>query len=262
MNDDPIQIGVIGGTRGMGKWFSDFLRGEGYTVHASGRTSGMGFPEMTRVCGVVVISVPIGVTGDVIARIGPMMKEEALLMDLTSVKREPVRLMLESSISEVVGCHPLFGPQVPSLKGANVVLCPGRGERWFSWLKGIFEKNGARILETTPEKHDAMMAVVQGLNHLNTVALGMALAKTGVSLSDAGSFATPIFDAKIEIMRKVFSDNPRLYAEIMTMNPAASGMFRLYEEAVSELKEMILSGDADGLTGMMERYAALLWPPS
>ncbi len=257
-----VQIGIIGGTRGMGKWFADFLRGAGYTVHVSGRTSGMGLSEMAEVCDVVVVSVPIGATGEIIARIGPMMKPGSLLMDLTSVKVEPVRLMMEASVSEVVGCHPLFGPQVQSLEGNNVVLCQGRGERWFSWLRELLEKKGARVVVATPERHDAMMAVVQGLNHLNTLAMGIALAKTDFTLSDINGFTTPIFETKVEIIRKIFRENPRLYAEIMTMNPAVQEIFRLYEGALSELRAVILAGDADGLTGMMERYAAQLWPPS
>lgn len=257
-----LQIGIIGGTRGMGKWFADFLQREGYTVHVSGRTTGMGFPEMAQVCQVVVVSVPISITGEIISRIGPLMKKEALLMDLTSVKRDPVKRMMEFSVSDVIGCHPLFGPQVLSLEGNHVALCPERGDRWLPWLKGVLEKNGARVVVTTPEKHDAMMAIVQGLNHLNTVAMGMTLGKTGFGLFDMSGFTTPLFEAKIEIIRKIFNDNPRLYAEIMTMNPDVREIFRLYEESLAELKGVINHGDADGLTTLMDAYAARLWPLS
>lgn len=260
MND--FQIGIIGGTRGMGKWFADFLRGEGYTVHISGRSTGMGFPEMAELCRVVVVSVPISATGEIITRIGPLMNREALLMDLTSLKSEPVKLMMEHSVSEVIGCHPLFGPQILSLEENNVVLCLGRTEKWLPWLKDVLERNGARIVETTPEQHDAMMAVVQVLNHLNTVAMGMALGKTGISLATLSIFATPIFEKKIKIIDRIFNHNPRLYAEIMAMNPGVGEIFRLYEESLAELKEKLHHRDADGLTGIMEKYAALLWPPS
>ena len=257
-----IEIGIIGGTRGMGKWFADFLRGEGYTVHVSGRTAGMGLAEMAQTCQVVVVSVPIGATGEIISRIGPLMKKEALLMDLTSVKQGPVQLMMEHSASEVIGCHPLFGPQILSPEGNHVVLCPARTGQWLPWLKGLLEKNNLLVVETTPEKHDAMMAVVQGLNHMNTIVMGMALAKTGIDLSALDGFVTPLFAEKMKLIRKIFNDNPRLYAEIITMNPDVREMFRLYEESLAELTGVIKCGDTDGLAAIMDTYAARLWPPS
>ncbi|MFA4915143.1 MAG: prephenate dehydrogenase/arogenate dehydrogenase family protein [Syntrophales bacterium] len=259
MND--IQIGIIGGTGGMGKWFAEFFVREGYTVHVSGRTTGMSFEEMASTCQVVIVSVPVRVTMEVIEKVGPLMKKESLLMDLTSLKVEPVKTMLGTSVSEVIGCHPLFGPHVASIVGHRVVLCPERTAKWLSWLKAILEKNDALVVEASPEKHDAMMATVQGLNHLNTITMGMVLGKTGVSLSELNRFATPVFQTKLGIVEKVFTNNPGLYAEIISMNPDIGKIIGWYEETLSELKSMIDQKDAGGLTEMMEEYARLLSPP-
>ncbi|MBW2562029.1 MAG: prephenate dehydrogenase/arogenate dehydrogenase family protein, partial [Deltaproteobacteria bacterium] len=127
---ETFEIGIIGGTGGIGAWFADFFAGEGYTVHVSGRTTGMGLDEMAQTCRVVIVSVPINATIAVIEAVGPEMKEDALLMDFTSLKAEPVRAMLASSRSEVMGCHPLFGPDVPSIEGLNIALCPARIDKW------------------------------------------------------------------------------------------------------------------------------------
>ncbi|MCX5844802.1 MAG: prephenate dehydrogenase/arogenate dehydrogenase family protein, partial [Deltaproteobacteria bacterium] len=81
-----IQIGIIGGTRGMGGWLARFFEKEGYTVHISGRNRGMAVDEIAETCQVVVVSVPIGVTALVIEKVGPHMRKDALLMDLTSLK--------------------------------------------------------------------------------------------------------------------------------------------------------------------------------
>src|SRR5512136_92240 len=94
------EIGVIGGTRGMGNWFARFLEKEGCTVRVCGRNGGEpDIAEMAGTCQVVVVSVPIGVTGEVIAKVGPHMRETSLLMDLTSLKRDSVKDMLETSVS-------------------------------------------------------------------------------------------------------------------------------------------------------------------
>jgi prephenate dehydrogenase len=212
--------------------------------------------EMARACQVVVVSVPISVTNTVIEKVGPHMREDALLMDLTSLKRAPVKAMLESSVSEVIGCHPLFGPQIDSIAGQRIVLCPARVKKWLPWLKDILGRNGALVVETTPEEHDQMMAIVQGLNHFNTIVMGMVLSRTGISISDLMKFATPVFKSKMEIIGKVFCQNPRLYAEIITMNPDVCQLIKSYEKSVAELKNLIDRGDTTGIADLIEEHAA------
>ena len=249
-----FEIGIIGGTGGIGKWFADFFKKEGYTVHISGRETGMDIPTMAGECDVVIVSVPIGVTCDVIEQVGPHMRESALLMDLTSLKEEPVKSMLKHSVSEVIGVHPLFGPDVDTLAGLNVVFCPVRTKRWLAWLKEVLKRNGANVVESTPEKHDKMMAIVQGLNHLNTITLGMVLNKTGTDLLELEDFATPIFNTKIGILKKIFGNNPRLYAEIITSNPDINNILDIYEEILSELKGLIEEKNSQGLTEMIKEH--------
>jgi prephenate dehydrogenase len=256
-----LAIGIIGGTHGMGEWFADLLRGLGYVVQVSGRTTGLPLAEMADRCQVVVVSVPISVTTEIIARIGPLMPEESLLMDLTSLKAEPVAAMLKHSRAEVIGCHPLFGPQIPSLKDMHVVLCPVRTQKWLPWLRDILKGGGALLIETTPEKHDELMSVVQVLNHLNTVIMGMALGKTAAPVSQLAGFTTPFFDMKAGMVRKIFADNPRLYAEIICSNPRIAQIIEVYEQMLAGIKPAVLRGDAEGLTKVMQEIASRLWPP-
>jgi len=249
---DKFSVGIIGGTGGIGRWFAGFFSQEGHTVHVTGRTKGMDIPDLAMVCQVIIVSVPIGVTAEVVRRVGPFLKEDALLMDLTSLKTEPVRAMLSSSSSEVIGLHPLFGPGVPSLEGQNVVLCPGRGERWRPRIRALLEGRGARVVVTTPERHDEIMAIVQGLNHLNTIALGLVLHETGMKEADLEKFTTPVFRTKMEIMERVFS-RPDLYAEILARNPHVGRICDLYEKNLAELCRSIKKCDTGRLRACMER---------
>jgi len=249
-----VEIGIIGGTGGIGNWFAGFFQKQGFTVHVSGRTSGMAVPEMAGKCGIVIVSVPIRATRDVIRGVGPHMKADSLLMDLTSLKEAPVKAMLDFSRSEVIGLHPLFGPDVPSLSGQNIVLCPVRSEKWLPWLKDILSKNGARLIETSPERHDEIMAVVQGLTHLNTMTLGLVLRETGLSLEELERFSTPVSRLKISLVEKVFSKNPRLYAEIVASNPHVPEMLRLYDKALTRLKTSVGEGDAEELEKVIRGF--------
>jgi prephenate dehydrogenase len=255
-----VVIGIIGGTGGMGRWFAALLRSEGYTVHCAGRRDGLRPEEMAHVCNVVVVTVPIDVTREVIEKVGPLMPPESLLMDLTSLKEEPVRAMLESSGCEVIGCHPLFGPAITSLTGYNVILCPGRGNLWFPWLKAILEKNQAVVTVTTPEAHDRMMSVVQVLNHLHTIHLGLVLSREQLTVEELRYWSTPVFDQKLEMIRKVFQDQPDMYAEILIKNPHLQTICEKYRQALDFLEGSVLKKDTHQIIDLMNQKRDILWP--
>lgn len=247
-----IEIGIIGGTGGMGKWFADFFKEEGYAVFVAGRKTGMDIPTMVKRCPVVIVSVPISSTCEVIERVGPHMKKESLLTDLTSLKGEPVRSMLKSSVSEIIGLHPLFGPSADSIAGHKIAICPVRAEKWLDWLKDILTKNGAEMIETTPERHDELMALVQVLNHLNSMTMGIILGESGVDLAELKRFATPMFNTKLGIIEKVFTNNPRLYAEIVTLNPNIHKILDRYGKTLSHLKSLINRRKMETLTKLIQ----------
>jgi prephenate dehydrogenase len=180
-------------------------------------------------------------------------------MDLTSLKVEPVKLMLKNSQAEVIGCHPLFGPQLKDASGQNVILCPARGKKWLGWLKGVFKKNKLAVLEATPEKHDKMMAIVQALNHFNTITLGMALARTNVTLADINKFSTPIFRTKLEIIKKVFEESPDMYVDIIMGNPQTGKMLDICEKSLKDIRAKIKSGNRSKSKEAIEKAAKKLY---
>lgn len=256
----PARIGVIGGTRGMGRWFARFFRKQGFAVAVCDEKTKLTPATLAGSCDVVVVSVPIGVTVEIIEAIGPLLSPDRLLMDLTSLKAAPVKAMLQFSRSEVIGCHPLFGPQVRSLRGRHIVLCPARTKLWLPWLRAVLQAAGVRIVEAAPEEHDRHMALVQGLNHLNSLALGVVLSDAGAGLSSLAAFATPAFREKLKAAEKVFRPNARLYAEIMVLNPEMERISALYRQALCDLQTLIRNKDADGLVRRIEHHAARLWP--
>ncbi|MGP8154683.1 MAG: prephenate dehydrogenase/arogenate dehydrogenase family protein [Smithella sp.] len=254
-----IKVGIIGGTKGMGHWFAGLLKKEGCRVLVSGRKTALGINELARLCNVIVVAVPISATADVIKQVGPMLSKDALLMDLTSLKNEPIKLMLDSSRADVIGCHPLFGPQLKDVSGQNVILCPARGKKWLGWLKGVFKKNKLAILESTPQMHDKMMAIVQALNHLNTITMGMALARTNITLAELNKYSTPIFRTKLDIIRKVFTESPELYVDIITKNPRTGKMLDIYEKAFKDIRRKIKSGKGSKTKEAIEKAAKKLY---
>lgn len=249
---EKVEIGIIGGTGGIGQWFAPLFRQAGYPVHCTGRREGLPLPELAAHCSVVIVSVPIAATGAVIDAVGPLLPADALLMDFTSLKAEPVQRMVAATAAEVVGCHPLFGPDAPELAGQNVVLCPGRGKRWLLWLEGLLRRGGATVTVTTAEEHDRMMALVQGLTHLETILTGLTLRESGVPAERLAAFSTPVFRAKLAVIAKVFGRRPEMYAEILAGNPGLAELLGRYERHLGRVGELVRSGDAAGLAALLK----------
>jgi prephenate dehydrogenase len=120
-------------------------------------------------------------------------------------------------------------------------------------MKGLFAKGGAHVAVTTPEEHDRMMALVQGLTHLDTILMGLTLRDSGTEASALDAFSTPVFRTKQAIVEKVFGLRPEMYAAILTGNPAMSRILDSYEKNLSRLKQLILRGDAAGLAALLKR---------
>ncbi len=251
MND--FSIGIIGGTGGIGKWFADFFTEEGYTVHVAGRERGLPAAELASLCRVIVVAVPIAATLSVIEKVGPHLPADSLLMDLTSLKEESVRAMLAATSASVVGCHPLFGPDVPSMQDNNIILCPARGEHWLSFLKKLFAGCGARVTIASPEEHDRMMSLVQGLNHFNTLLMELVLRDSGMAQTDIEAFSTPIFRTKRALGAKLFGANADLYAAIITKNPHIIKVIERYEQNLSLIKGLIAERNTRGLAELLKR---------
>ena len=173
---NPKKIVILGGKGRMGRFFDRIFRECGHQVIPLDLDSKEDFAQVTAQSEVVIISVPINVTAEVIKSIAPHVQPGSLLMDFTSLKEEPVDLMLQHSKGcDVIGTHPMFGPTVKRLNRQTVVLCPARGEKWLLWLKNLLEKKGAEVIESNPKEHDAVMAVVQVLKHFETMVMGKTI---------------------------------------------------------------------------------------
>jgi len=246
-----IKIGLIGGQGQMGRWFERFFAAQGLEVLVADVDTESTPQEVARLADVVVLSVPIPKVKQVVRELAPHIRPEAALIDLTSVKQAPMTAMLAEFPGEVVGTHPLFGPGAKTMAGQTMVLCPGRGERWFNWLKELLENAGAKVKITSPTQHDRLMSVVQGLAHFSLIALEMAIRELGVSPQDLEDFATPTFSTLHNLARRLFTQDATLYACIQLQNPANRVALRALEDSVADILYFIQRQNADGLVRLI-----------
>ena len=254
---EPGTIGIIGGLGRMGRLFHRFFEEEGYTVHNVDTRTDAGFPGEIPECDVLVLAVQIPSMNHVIRRVGPYTKEDGAVIDLASVKKEPVRMMLEHCRGEVIGCHPLFGPDTPSLEGRTVFLCPGRPGRLFPWFEDFLKRRGAVVVEIEPEKHDRAMAVVQGLRQLLLFCFGRTVMQSDPETVSDPAVGGPWFQTLIGLLAHQLEQPPDIYADIAIQNADVGLVFKRFSENVEAMRTSIESGDREAVMEMMrELYEA------
>jgi prephenate dehydrogenase len=160
--------------------------------------------------------------------------------------------MLEHFAGEVVGTHPLFGPGEESLAGQNIVLCRGRGEKWFNWLNELLVQAGAKVEITSPEEHDRLMSLVQGLTHFTLISLGTTFRRLQADIKYMETLATPTFRAVYDQVYHLVNQNFPLYAHIQLLNPENRVTHQAFGEAVDQLREIVLAGDDEALVRVLE----------
>lgn len=191
--------------------------------------------ERVAACRTVVLAVNAQHLEEAIASAAPHLGPGSLLVDVCSVKSEPARLMrtLAPEHTDLLGTHPLFGPQTvreQGLAGQTVALCPVRidPQRLDNVRRFLSHALGLRVVPTTPEEHDREMASVQVVTHM------VGHAAIACDLRDT-PLATLAFRRLLAIRRNVEGDSEELFAAIQSANPFAAEIRRKFADAVDEV---------------------------
>lgn len=230
----------------MGSLFQKIFEDAGCTVLVIGRAPASEYRKFVKQCGVILISVPIQATYSVIQSIGHVLEEDQLIADLTSIKVMPVAAMLESA-AQVIGLHPLFGPDMASISGQKLIMTPARAKtETVQWFISIFRHNGLQVFESTAEEHDAAMAIMQGLIHFQNILLAKTLRKLNCTITDLLPYATPNAHTTFAFMTRTLSQDSELYGGMLLMNPEIKPIISSYAESFDELTKTIHSKDIEG----------------
>lgn len=253
---EPKTIAIIGGEGGMGRSLNALFSDLGHDVRSADLATELRPIDAAGMADVVVISVPIRETRAVIEQVGPRVRRDALLMDVTSIKTDPMQAMLASTEASVLGSHPMFGPGVNTYQGQRVVICPGRGDDWLDWARQMFTARGLVITEASPEEHDSMMAIVQVLHHFKTQVLGLALSRAGTPLEETLRFTSPAYLLEAYVTGRHFAQSPDLYGPIEMLNPDSQRVVEIFRTAVSDLGKILAAGDQDAFDEMFAEVRA------
>lgn len=254
-------IGIIGGKGNMATWLKGFLRKNNsfhsFDIIISDIMSKLSNRDVVEKSDIIVFSVPIGKTVSVIEDALKYTRKGQMLMDLTSIKEPVVKAMLKSDC-EVLSIHPMFSHTIQDVRGQTVVMCKARIGAYTPMIEGMFIDCGANVKISTPEEHDRVMTVIQGLTHFELIVLGECFRKLGMDISKTLDFTSPIYKIRMDMVGRVLAQDPRLYAEIQVLNPYTMEALDVLMKSSEELFRIVQKKDVAGFINYFSNASEFL----
>ncbi|MFP3029527.1 MAG: bifunctional chorismate mutase/prephenate dehydrogenase [Arsenophonus sp.] len=214
LNVDLGPIIIVGGQGRMGKLFSRLFRLSGYEVYSLSEEDWDRAYELLANAAVVMVSVPIHLTLEVINKL-PKLSEDTLLMDISSIKQPPLEAMLSVHNGAVVGLHPMFSSDVNSFAKQIIIYCEGRNPQAYQWLLQQLSVWGAKLYKINATEHDKCMGFIQALRHFTSFSYGQYLSEQKIDLQQLLMFSSPIYRLELAMVGRLFAQDPQLYADII-----------------------------------------------
>ncbi|PKF51701.1 bifunctional chorismate mutase/prephenate dehydrogenase [Enterovibrio nigricans] len=245
LNPELRSIVIVGGNGQLGKLFGKLFRLSGYTVKVLGSQDWDNAQEILADAGMVVVTVPINKTDAVIRQLGDL-PDDCLLVDLTSIKSEPLQAMLESHKGPVVGLHPMFGPDISSLAKQVIVYCDGRNPESYQWLLEQFRIWGASLHRISAIEHDQGMTLIQALRHFTSFVYGVHLAEENPNLGQLTALSSPIYRLELAMVGRLFAQDAQLYGDIIMSSSQNIDMIRRFHARFGEAIKLLDEQDKNG----------------
>ncbi|NOJ13218.1 bifunctional chorismate mutase/prephenate dehydrogenase [Vibrio splendidus] len=238
LNPELRSVVIVGGNGQLGGLFGRMFKLSGYEVKILGSQDWDKADEILDNAGLVVVTVPIHLTEGVIAKLGNL-PSNCILCDLTSIKSKPLQAMMNMHQGPVVGLHPMFGPDVPSLAKQVIVYSDGRGSESYQWLLNQFGIWGASLCQMDAAEHDHGMTLIQALRHFTSFAYGLHLSKENPNIDQLLKLSSPIYRLEIAMVGRLFAQDPNLYGDIILSSDENIEMIQRFHSRFGEALEIL-----------------------
>jgi chorismate mutase/prephenate dehydrogenase len=238
INPNITKVVIIGGKGALGRVFVTLFEQSDYTVSTLEKDDWAKSEEIFTGADLVLVAVPIKLTVSVIERLGNLSKQ-CILADITSVKNEPLKAMLNVHGGPVLGLHPMFGPDSPGMIKQVVVVCHGRESDKYEWLLEQMRTWGAVLHESSSKEHDSAMAFIQVMRHFSTFVYGQHLKEEDPNLASLLMFSSPIYRLELAMVGRLFAQSPALYADIIFNNAESLALLKRFHARFGEALQLV-----------------------
>jgi len=213
---------------------------------------------------ITIFAVPIAFMEDSIKQIWPNLKENSVVLDVCSIKDFPSNALKNYSPKSVlvIPTHPMFGPFISSIAGQIFVLTPEekvKADFRYKFLVDFLKRSSAKVLETTPKKHDRMMAVVQWLTHFDVFVFGETIKRLWVDIDTSLNFVSPVYKLIISSVARYMNQNPWLYSDIQMYNKEILNVHKTFIEVSWEFNKFVEEKDEESFIKTITKTQKYFW---
>ncbi len=215
---------------------------------------------------IAVVAAPVAVITAVVVEVLDAIPANAVATDVGSVKA-PIVAAVErvrpDAAARYVGGHPMAGSEQEGLDGADPDLFVG--STWvltpterteataFTTVRTLVRGLGAEVVAVTPERHDALVAVVSHVPQLAATTLMDVAATSGEQHATLLRLAAGGF----RDMTRIAAGHPGIWPDICVANQAAIvAALDEYLDALGAVRSLVAAGDRAGLLALLERARA------
>jgi prephenate dehydrogenase len=205
---------------------------------------------------IVLIAVPVAATEATLKSIKHMVTPQMLIMDVGSTKGDVLdaaRRALRDQMGSFVPAHPIAGKELsgvehadPDLyKGCQVILTPTERTLTASIKQAqeVWTALGCRVVQMSPESHDAAFAAVSHLPHL----LAFALMNSIADQAQAAHFLSLAGPGFRDFTRIAASD-PKVWRDILLANrKELLEQSQFFQEQLKIFEDLMSQEDAQGV---------------
>lgn len=209
----------------------------------------------------VLLAVPVAATESTFKAIRHLVRNDVLIMDVGSTKREVIdaaRRVLRDQVGVFVPAHPIAGKELAGVDHADAELYSGRQviltpiERTLPThvdkAEKVWRALGCQVKRMTPEGHDAAYAAISHLPHLLSFAL-MTSIKNQPEGADFLSLAGPGF----RDFTRIAASDAAVWRDILLSNrEELITQSRHFMRALQQFEATIKNGDADALEQLID----------
>jgi len=211
--------------------------------------------EAVKDADVVVLAVPMGAYESVLATIGPVLKQGAIVTDAGSTKQYALTAaqVLPEGVHFVAG-HPLAGTEKSGAGAAFdslyqdhlCILTAGKdtNEDALAVVEQMWQDVGAKVLKMDAKEHDDLLASVSHLPHFAAFALVNAVRHQKTDTFDPFAFAAGGF----RDFTRIASSSPTMWRDIAIANRQAMlKQLENFQVELNAMKQALENEDADYL---------------
>jgi prephenate dehydrogenase len=209
----------------------------------------------------VLLAVPVAATEATFKAIRHLVRDDVLIMDVGSTKREVIdaaRRVLRDQVGVFVPAHPIAGKELAGVDHADAELYRGRQviltpiERTLpshvDKAEQVWRALGCQVKRMTPEGHDAAYAAISHLPHLLAFALMTAI-KNQPEGDDFLTLAGPGF----RDFSRIAASDAAIWRDILLSNrEELITQSRHFLRALQQFEGVIKNGDAQALEDLID----------